>query len=328
MATVSIGRLTTDFIFSEDPIIATITPKSFQNNSAFRQVIVEVAVDVLLSDGSVSAQEHTFILNADENNTSVKVDISSSIRSALARWSYDADAVKSGATIEYPYAQFVVTAWEREYFDGTIVNQSTTSTEPYKAYLGGVGEYERWKNPTPSGLRLSSKPSSGEIHAGGQLVCDSFLLSESDLVKTLVSTASSSMDTDSRNRTVFLFVNSFGVFETISVQARESLGYEIVSSRKRLSQPPSYAAKPGVIAHKQGGGAVWQFSSGYVNAEWADWFATSFLMAKRYWMLHDNRWLPVAVEPDSDTVMVYDSNDPSLVAVNFSVRSAVMGSVR
>lgn len=325
MATVSIGRLTTDFIFSEDPIIATITPKSFQSNSAFRQVIVEVAVDVLLSSGSVSAQEHTFILNADENNTPVKVDISSSIRSALARWSYDADVVKSGATIEYPYAQFVVTAWEREYVDGTIVNHSSTSTEPYKAYLGGVGEYERWKSPTPSGLRLSSKPLSGEIRANGQVLCDSSL-SESGLVKTAVSTASYSGDY--RRRTVFLFINSLGVFETISVQARESLGYEIASSRKRLSQPPSYAAKPGVIAHKQGGGAVWHFSSGYVNAEWADWFATSFLMAKRYWMFHDDRWLPVAVEPDSDTVIVYDSSDPSLVAVNFSVRSAVTGSVR
>lgn len=328
MATVSIGRLTTDFIFSEDPIIATITPNNFQSNSAFRQVIVKVTTDVLLSTGKVSAQEHTFILNADENNAHVKVNISSSIRSALAGWDYDADAVKSDATIEYPYAQFVVTAWEREYVDGVIVNHNSTSTESYKAYLGGVGEYERWKTPIPSGLRLSSKPSSGEIRADGQLECNSFLQSGSDLVKTAVSTASSSVDTDSRNRTVFLFVNSFGVFETISVQARESLGYEITSNRKRLSQSPSYAAKPGVISHKQGGRAVWQFSSGYVNAKWADWFATSFLMAKHYWMLRENRWLPVVVEPDSNTVMVYNSDDPSLMAVNFSVRPAVTGSVR
>jgi hypothetical protein len=66
-------------------------------------------------------------------------------------------------------------------------------------------------------------------------------------------------------------------------------------------------------------------SSGWVNREWAQWFACEFLMAKHYWIPKGGRWLPVAITPDSDSIVTYDKNDPSLLAVNFTATAAIKG---
>lgn len=327
MAAIDLGRLTTDFIFSGDPVIATVTPGYFTEGSTFRQIVVQVSMFFYPVDYTKN-QTHQFVLPATENGAPITADISSALRSTFAQWEYDASSVVDGATISYPYVSFRVKAWEREmtsYGEVEDKSEGVVEIDGFQAYMGRVGEYERWKYPTtyPDGTEFSTKPA-GEIYGNGFLHCTSVL--DGAMVNTTV--AVSNFGNDERPRTTFLFVNSRGVFETVSVLPRQALGYEITSSRKHLTQSPSYATKPVLATHKQGGGAVWQFSSGYVNVSWADWFASEFLMAKRYWMQHDGRWLPVAIEPDGDTVTVCDRNDPSLLAVNFTVRSAVSGSIR
>lgn len=325
MATVNIDRQTSDFIFSGDPVIVTVTPSSFTNGSTFRQVIVAVQCDIFPVRGNRAFQ---FVASATENGKDVSLDISSALRSTLAQWQYDTASVKAGGSISYPYLQFYVNAHEREMkSDGSVVDYASTK-EPsgsntfFRAYIGGVGEYARWQGVKPDGSKFTSKPS-GELLGSGQLTCSTRLTNN-----VVTTTFSSTSGNDARERKVFLFVNSYGVFETVSVLTSESLSYSISSSRHSLSTAPSYEAKPGISTYKQGGGAVWQMSSGYVSRDWADWFASEFLMANRYWMLHDGRWLPVTVEPDSDAVTVVELSDPSLMAVNFTVCSAVNGSVR
>ena len=130
---------------------------------------------------------------------------------------------------------------------------------------------------------------------------------------------------DTRDRTTILFVNSRGVFETISVVGYESEEYAVSAEVRSLVGDTSYRPSPYVTTHKEGGGASWKMSSGWVNREWAQWFAREFLMAKHYWIPKDGRWLPVAITPDSDSIVTYDKNDPSLLAVNFTVRAAIKG---
>lgn len=337
MATIDLGRVPDNsFFFADDPIIATVTPQQFETGGMFRQVVIKVTVDYV---GPKENREYDFPFPAVDNGIPVIRDISSSIRATLAQWEYDADSVTVGQSIAYPYVLFTVTAWEREMDEsGNVVNHPSSFQGPFRAYLGGVGEYCRFAHgachpeydsinkileyPTGVAFTFTSKPAGEKAQYGQPRCVTSF---NGTNVVTTVSQASS---IPGQYSGMFLFVNRYGVFETISTVGYESLGYEITSSRKHLSQPPSYAAKPVITTHKQGGGAVWQFSSGFVNAEWANWFASEFLMAKRYWMQHDGRWLPVVVEPDGDTVMVYDRNDPSLLAVNFTVRAAASGSVR
>lgn len=337
MAAIDISLFNNTFALSASPMVVRLHTLYFSANSdgtdsLFRQVLLEVTT---YYDGILTAENtrmHTFPIPVEVGATEVVCDIASAIRASLAMYQYPTDEVVPGKTVTYPKCLFKLKAWEREMIDGEVVERTDSAVSYPSAdgnYLtagfGGFSEYERWKNSDPiATVSFSTKPT-GEIYGQGQIYCSSSL--QSGKVQTAVSAVESGV-VDSRPRTTFLFVNSRGVFETVSVLPRQALGYEIASSRKHLTQSPSYAAKPILTTHKQGGGAVWQFSSGYVNASWADWFASEFLMAKRYWMQHDGRWLPVAIEPDGDTVTVYDRNDPSLLAVNFTVRSAVSGSVR
>lgn len=343
MAVIDLGRLTTDFIFSGDPIIATVIPQNFSNNSIFRQICVKVTADVPTED-DVPNREHLFTITAIDNSTSVAVDISSAIRSTLSSWHYESVDVYKGRDIYYPYASFQVSAWEREMNEHgyeTVYNE--TITETFKAYLGGVGEFSRWVSNGAKPIikdgkvqypmegmdfLFSSKPA-GEIYAAGQIVCTSSYDAKTGQVRTVVSgTPFGQNIVDTRDRTSFLFVNSFGVFETVSVYHRHAMSYNIDSSVLNLGRKPSYKPSANVMTQKRGGGAQWQMSSGYVNRDWADWFASEFLMSEKHWMSIDGGWLPVAIIPDSDSVSVFDCNEPSLIAVNFTVRSALLGSVR
>lgn len=339
MKTVSIDRLTSDFIFSGDPVIVTAVPNSFTENSTFRQVIIDVQCDIMPISGNRSFQ---FVVSATGNGEEVVLDISSALRSTLSQWQYEASSVVADGSVTYPYLQFYINAYEREMNEDGIVKDYASTKEPsgedayFKAYLGRVGEYDRWRYgdakvisvegnliaPNGKAFLFTSKPE-GEIFASGQLVCNAGLANNAVTTSFATTTAN-----DARDRKVFLFVNSYGVFETVSVLTRESMSYEISSTRHSLSHSPSYTPKPNISTYKQGGGAIWQMSSGYVNRDWADWFASEFLMARHYWLRHDGKWLPVVVEPDGDTVIVADNNDPSLMAVSFTVRSAVSGSVR
>lgn len=338
MAAIDISQFNNTFALSNSPMIVRLHTLKFGINSdeslsLFRQVMLEVTTyyDSVLTGSNAKIGVRPFPIPVELGETEVICDISSAIRASLARYQYPTDSVVPGKTITYPNCSFKLKAWEREMIDGEVVDRAFTLYPDNNgvylhAGLGGLSQYERWRNPDVNAtIRFSTKPS-GEIYGRDQMYCSS-ALQEDGKVKTTVSAVESGV-VDTRNRVTFLFVNSRGVFETISVLPYESLSYEVISSRKSLSQLPSYAPKPIATTHKQGGGAVWQMSSGYVSREWADWYASEFLMARQYWMWHDNKWLPVVVEPDSDTVMVADRNDPSLMAVNFTVRSAVSGSIR
>ena len=336
MALIDVSQINSKFALSGSPMVVRLYSFGFVKNtdgsdSLFRQVMLEVTTyyDSVLTGSNAKMGVHPFPIPVESGDTEVVCDISSAIRASLARYQYHTDSVVPGNTIIYPNCSFRLKAWEREMIDGEVVDKASASYPTDEgvylhAGLGGLSQYERWKNPdVNAAIRFSTKPS-GEIYGRDQVYCSSSL--QGDKVKTVVSAAESEV-VDTRNRVTFLFVNSRGVFETISVLPYESLSYEVIASRKSLSQPPSYAPKPITTTHKQGGGAVWQMSSGYVSRDWADWYASEFLMAKRYWMQFDGAWLPVTVEPTSDLVVVYDREDPSLMHVPFEVRAAVNGSV-
>lgn len=338
MAAIDISQFNNTFALSKSPMIVRLHTLNFGFNSdetpsLFRQVMLEVTTyyDSVLTGSNAKIRVNPFPIPVESGDTEVVCDISSAIRASLARYQYPSDSVVPGNTITYPNCSFKLKAWEREMIDGEVVDGASTLYPAndgvyLHAGLGGLSQYERWRNPDVNAtIRFSTKPS-GEIYGRDQVYCSS-ALQENGKVKTVVSVVESGV-VDTRNRVTFLFVNSRGVFETISVLPYESLSYEVISSRKSLSQPPSYAPKPIATTHKQVVGAVWQMSSGYVSREWADWYASEFLMAKRYWMQFDGAWLPVTVEPTSDKVVVYDREDPSLMHVPFEVRAAVSGSVR
>lgn len=330
MAHLNLELINKDFCFVDNPVVVKAHTLGFQSDSIFRQVVFRV--DTYIDKMSSNHRHFVFSVNADdyvyleEDSFEVSCDISSALRSALAYYVYDGKNVVAGNEITYPMLSFSVSVFTKEMVNTVVEESDLTPSETYKAFLGGMSERERWKDdmeincsPVP---RFSTKPS-GELFEENQIVCASEFDSENDVIKSLFSVYEG--ESDNRSRATILFVNSRGVYETISVLATESEEYEIDSEVRSIVGATAYRPSPSIISHKEGGGAVWKMSSGYVNKEWAQWYAREFLMAKRYWLRMGAKWIPIAILPDKDSVMTYDKNDPSLVAIDFTVRSAIKG---
>lgn len=326
MATIDLSAVNANFAFADNPIIVKATSLGFPTGSIFRQVVFEV--DTYYDKSANATRTFTFAINADDGASSVECDISSALRSAFARYKYNADLVTSTGSITYPAVTFNVSVYTKWMLNG-VADQSKSATDntTYIAFLGGLSDMERWKYSSTINCEdipdFTTKPT-GEIRDEGQLITTTEYDSTNDEVKTQFSTAQSGT-LDTRDRTTILFVNSRGVFDTISIVGYESEEYAVPAEVRSLVGGTSYRPSPYVTTRKEGGGASWKMSSGWVNREWAQWFAREFLMAKHYWIPKDGRWLPVAITPDSDSVVVYDKNDPSLLAVNFTVRAAIKG---
>lgn len=326
MAIIDLSAVNANFAFADNPIIVKATNFEFQDGSIFRQVVFEVETYYDKLDSN--KRTFLFAVNVDGSVTEVACDISSALRSTFALYQYNADAVSSTGSITYPAVTFKVSVYTKWMLDG-VAGQSGSATDniTYIAFLGGLSDYERWsggdtKNSViPSSF--STKPT-GEIRDLGQLIATSTYDATNRVVKTQFSTAQSGV-LDTRDRTTILFVNSRGVFDTISVVGNESEEYAVSSEVRSLVSGTSYRPSPYVTTHKEGRGASWKMSGGWVNREWAQWFAREFLMAKHYWIPKDGRWLPVAITPDSDGIVTYDKNDPSLLAVNFIATAAIKG---
>ena len=331
----NVEHINAKFCFADNPIIVKAKGLGFSEGSIFRQVVIEVTTyyDNLAS----SARVYMFSVNDEGGDATLSCDVSSAIRSTLAAYEYDAKL--TNGKFVYPNVGFSIKVWAKEMNNGVVAEsdpvqataldvETSTQTKTFYAYLGGLSKRELWQSDSDINVgaiptRFSTKPSEGEFMPTGCFVTTTSMNGAGKVQTTL--SAMSVASIDSRKGEQILFVNSRGVYETISVMATESEEYEIGSEVRSLVGATAYRPSPAVISHKEGGGAVWKMSSGYVNREWAQWYASEFLMAKHYWLHKDGRWLPVSITPDSDSVMTYDKNDPSLIAVNFTVRAAING---
>lgn len=331
MAYPDLKLINKDFCFIDNPVVVKAGALGFQEGSIFRQVVFQI--DTYVNKMSFNHRRFTFHVNADDyvllegDTFEVLCDISSTLRSALAYYVYDTNNIDAGSDVVYPMLSYRVSVFTKEMVNAIVVESQIIASEYCNAFLGGVSERERWESgieinysPEPT---FSTKPSSGELFGENQIVCASEFDSENEVIKSLFSVYEG--EADNRSRATILFVNSRGVYETISVLATESEEYEIDSKVRSIVGATAYRPSPSVISHKSGGGAVWKMSSGWVNKEWVQWYAREFLMAKHYWLRKENKWLPVAISPDEDSVTTYDKSDPSLISVNFTVRSAING---
>lgn len=330
MAHLNLELINSTFCFAGNNVVAKANSLGFTDKSIFRQVVFQV--DTYYNQLESQNRRFVFTVNAEnyimlpDDAFEVSCDISSALRSALAKHEYDPGSISNGAEVVYPMVSFKITVFTKELIDGRIKESDKTKSGIYKAYAGRLSDYECWKSET--GINCSPIPSfttkpSGEVYGAGQLGSVSSFDDDTDRVKSLFFTHDG--EVDNRQRTTILFVNSRGVYETISIVSNESEEYDIDTEVRSLVGVTSYRPSPSIISHKEGGVAVWKMSSGYVNKDWAQWYAREFLMAKHYWLRKDGLWLPVAITPDSGSVMTYDKNDPSLVAVNFTVMAAIKG---
>jgi len=323
----------TEFNFIENPIIVRIPGTyTFPEDSTFRQIVIKVDIH-----STWDGKDSTYYFYADASaGTELSVDISSALRGAMKGWEPDAETLNisydTAFDCTYPYATFSAYLWKKYMQDGIVYDTEKNRTERTGAYAyyGGLSGYElltfeKHAYTFASGMFFTRKPKSGEVHAVGDISTSSVI--NAGVVRThgeVVTTA----DFEKGELQQFLFVNSLGVLETVSAFSRESLAYGIESETKNLASAPSYFAKPNRTTHKTGGRGKLVMSSGFVTRDWADWWTTEFLMAKKYWMLYDGRWLPVTVTPADDESTVYNKAEQRIPHVDFDVEIAVEGSIR
>lgn len=122
----------------------------------------------------------------------------------------------------------------------------------------------------------------------------------------------------------FLFINGFGLLESVTAVTRDALKYSIQSELYAVPQEIGFRGNTQVVNYATPPAATFSMSSGFVSREWAEWWINEFVVTRKAWMLLGGRYIPVAILPE-ETNEVYDRSKPDLMAVNFEVRYSFTG---
>lgn len=350
-----------NFNFVNNPIVVEATNNTNVEGSSMHQTVIEVISPLPSSIGQTMKAAYTFECETYPGGT-VTVDISSALRALIEPKEWNPQIWAEGYAIEYPTAEFAVCVYDRYMRDGKIY-EGTRSFHPSNAYsgtgygahayLGGLSELERYIQNTPPSkfyddLTFSRKPDNTERWGAGDIKLTSKYTSSG--VQTTVHRITSSEVTLLAGHRHFLFINSMGVYETVSAVMRESLSYRMESTTHSLVQAPSYKGAPILSSHKTKPTADFQMSSGYTTRAWADWWTTEFLAAKYYWMKMNlagqwvqdvdeegnvtavslNKsayWVPCTITPANEDILIYNRAEQRLPHVNFDVKLALSGSI-
>lgn len=121
----------------------------------------------------------------------------------------------------------------------------------------------------------------------------------------------------------FLFVNRRGAVETCSAQMLEDMGLSSEVTQYRRNERPAFRPTRSLLAINSGSIRSWNMSSGYQTRDWAVWWVTEFISAKQWWMLYQNKFIPVVVEPAKKDIEIYDRTKQNLPSVGFTVTLAL-----
>lgn len=370
MSTIKSTSFPASFNFIGNPIVVEVTNTTNVEGSSMHQTVIEVM------DKDTHTVLYTFECESAPGHN-VSVDISSALRAVVIP-NTNPSIWNDNAVISYPKKEFYVRAYDRYMRDGSIF-EGLPSCWPKdadkdtalggQAFLGGLSEMERFVfSNHPSDfckyLSFSRKPKSGERWGMGDFKLTSrFKTTERSVtadgvktklevgeVETGVHRIQAEEVTLPANHRHFLFINSMGVYETVSAVMRESLSYGMESNVHILAGRPSYKGVASLSLHKTAPRSDFRMSSGYVSREWADWWTTEFLSVKYCWIKMDvdseytqeidekggvisvelmskPHWIPCVIVPSDEDVLVYDRSEPQLPHVDFDVRLAVTGSV-
>lgn len=336
-------EITSGSLLIGNPIMVSVTAESGLSNATFHRV--KLIVNAALStDGT----EKEYPLSAVAGNGEiVEFDISTVLRSAASKYEYEyATSARS-----YPYLAYTLKAYDEYMLNGILQKTGemnyNSGTESY-ALMGAFTARERYftSGATRDVTAYTRKPLTGEICAPGELlvypsanitplkITDT--LTSGPLVNVATLTGSGAqtyegrtiyVDPNAKNRMLFQFVNGYGVVETISAETLEEVGSSGETEVDEVTARSSFGKPHGSVARRDERKAVYKCSSGYINKEWAEWWATEFLGGDKWrkggrckcWVLLYGNWVPCTVVPDDD-ITLYDRSKPGLIHVDFEVR--------
>ena len=332
-------------------IKAEVESGTFPTGSTFRQVCLVLTF-------SASGKSYKFSQESDNGET-VTFNVASAFHAELRDTYMRNPQFPSSPSeaLSCDHAVAVVTAHGEYVKDGEILQIQSSDFYPSSAPLygipGGLSEMTRLRlgasDPVlillPSGDSeeetppllpyLSMKPKTGEVINQGDLtyrhvfnasnheVHSYFAHADTLGVKPLGDGRTVFVE-NNPDRHEFVFLSRLCLFETASALTRESLSYDVETEEKTIVNTPSFLPEATLMTTHSDLRPEWKMSSGPVTREWAEWWTTEFLAAKRHWLRQpDGSLLPVTITPDGETTTIYDRSKQELISVNFTAKSGI-----
>lgn len=136
---------------------------------------------------------------------------------------------------------------------------------------------------------------------------------------------------DSQPYVDFLFVNRRGAVETCSGLMFENMNINVSSQQYSRVERPKFIPGRSLMSIRQGGPRRdWAMSSGFVDREWAEWWAMEFLQARQWWMRYPvgdamGTYVPVVINPAKNSISIYDRSKQQMPHVDFTVALGLEG---
>lgn len=313
---------TPESIFFGSPLTFSVQPGTAPSGAAFHRVML----DVIVSGRRFQP------LSRPADGSIADFDISSCLKALHESYQYA--PVKNN--VNYPVYDVAVMAYDVWVKDGVEVTGGESDSRSSLRFIAGhYTDYERISGDALSQTH-TRKPLSGE------LVCPTdrivYTVSEglsprSQTHNVLSTTKPGPIDIGNRHYFVvpqnkrsrqFQFVNSRGVVESIRAFALPAEKMNIKTSESTFSIFERLHTMSRTYMHKQLKPSVLQLSSGFVNYEWARWWAYEFCASSQFWMLEAGHWIPCHVKL-SDSTTVIDRTKTDLLHVDFEVQPDLNG---
>lgn len=287
---------------------------------------------------TVSGKTYELSTPAKSGET-VEFDISSCFRAAADAYEY---TPMSGGTTTYP--KFVASIEARDVWlqDGVLIDPAPLNggkpTSQCTAVMGGLSDFERHKSLILTSY--SRKPHTGAeiVYVGDSVVIGTSLgETPQSTVRTILETEAGKyltladghrvyVDSTHKDSMLFQFVNSRGVMETVRAFQLESEKVSGHTEEHTISRLERFTQFSRVFARKSADRMELTLSSGFVDYEWAVWWAYEFCASSQAWIRYGGEWIPCTVARD-DSFTVIDRTKPGMCYVQFTCKPDLDGAM-
>ena len=344
---ITLSNNTTQYYFAGSPVVVTVQVdnNTFPESASLRRM--NILVECLYSISGHDYRSSFIFSGESDNGESFTADISTALRAAMSRREITPASTAIGPRVDFKVT--VYASWlqdgeeqtERD-TDRQVVSPSEEDEEDYEMYRALSGMFtemellEIGRNRIPLYMDFSTKPAEGGIVYPGHRILYAELLSEGPRTSSSVVEPEQGEETwQYEGRTYyiereekcfsFLFLNRRGQIEDACCISYDSLQYNIDKKEYEQHGLPSETPVASLRGARPAIRRSYLMSSGYCSQEMADWWITEFLASEKYWLMMDNKWIPVSVAPSNKKITEYDRANPGACSVNFTVTLGLEG---
>ena len=336
-------KLTSGSILCGNPITFGVEPETIDGPPSFHRIKAEIECGISGGNYEVITMDRP----VQTEGKTVQIDVSSALRSLRDAYNYTSDALTA------PLVKFNVKVYDEYMTDGELhVSAPIYYPEPNVylcALFGAFTDMERIRSSGSKDVQaLSRKPTDaphlayvGEevVHAVSYEQPQS-LIGSQDLARPVSEVAAIKAEglqtvgthsvyavpqRQNAPRTVFRFVNSFGMIESVSVPCVYGSEPDTESTVYATTCEETFNVLPQSAVSRGSDTETWKFSTDPLTRNWAQWYLHEFLRTRRAWMLVDGMYLPVVITVDDDKTTLFDRTKTDMYRFEFTAQLDVSG---